>query len=230
MRTSIIINDENPDPFFNNVSLLLLGNGTNGSTTILDSSPSPKSVSAVGSAQISTAQSKRGGASIAFDGNGYLSIPLNSAFQFGLEDFTIEAWVYIASLGIYHAILEGRSIASFANFLFGVSNISGTLRLDHVNSVPSMRLTGSSTSIPLNSWTHAAWVRNSGTISCYVNGVKDFATQTFASAMNPSSSTLRIGAVIDPAWFNGYIDNLRITKGIARYTDNFTPPTDFFLD
>jgi hypothetical protein len=51
-----------------NVSLLLHGNGTNGSTTITDNSPSPKTVTAVGNAQISTAQSKYGGGSIAFDG------------------------------------------------------------------------------------------------------------------------------------------------------------------
>jgi hypothetical protein len=58
------------DPVFNNVSLLLHGNGTNGSTTITDNSPTPKTVTAVGNAQISTAQSKFGGASIAFDGTG----------------------------------------------------------------------------------------------------------------------------------------------------------------
>ena len=62
------------DPQFGSVSLLLHGDGANGSTTIVDSSPTPKTVTAFGDAQISTAQSKFGGASIAFDGTGdYLS-------------------------------------------------------------------------------------------------------------------------------------------------------------
>ena len=64
------------DPYYGNVSLLLYGDGANGSTTITDSSPTPKTVTAVGNAQISTAQSKFGGASIAFDGAGdYLIVP-----------------------------------------------------------------------------------------------------------------------------------------------------------
>ena len=79
------------DPYFSNVSLLLHGDGTNGSTTIIDSSPLPKTVTAFGNAQISTAQSKFGGSSIAFDGTGdSLTIP---AITFA-GDFTLEAWLY----------------------------------------------------------------------------------------------------------------------------------------
>jgi hypothetical protein len=83
------------DTNINEVSLLLHGDGTNGSTTITDSSLTPKTVTAVGNAQISTAQSKFGGASILLDGSGdYLDVGSNSAFGYGLSDFTIETWVY----------------------------------------------------------------------------------------------------------------------------------------
>jgi hypothetical protein len=83
------------DPYRSQVSLLLHGDGTNGSTTIVDSSPSPKTVTAVGDAQISTAQSKFGGASIAFDGNGdYLDASSSNQYAIGTEDFTVEGWVY----------------------------------------------------------------------------------------------------------------------------------------
>ena len=99
-----------------NVSLLLHGNGTNGSTTITDSSPTPKTVTAVGNAQISTAQSKFGGASIAFDGTGdYATVPSASAFDFGTADFTVEAWVYrnnsdnIALFSIKRNVVAGRA-------------------------------------------------------------------------------------------------------------------------
>jgi hypothetical protein len=81
------------DPNFANVSLLLYGNGINGSTSIIDSSPSPKTVTAFGNAQISTAQSKFGGSSIAFDGTGdYLTVPDNDNFALGNGNFTIECW------------------------------------------------------------------------------------------------------------------------------------------
>ena len=83
------------DEEFGNVSLLLHGDGTNGSTTIVDSSSSTKAVTAFGDAQISTAQSKFGGASIAFDGNGdYLTIPPSAKFEFGTDPFTVEFWIY----------------------------------------------------------------------------------------------------------------------------------------
>ena len=96
---SFAATDPNTDPNFANVSLLLHGNDTNGSTTITDSSPSPKTVTAVGNAQISTAQSKFGGASIAFDGNGdWCQIANNVAFKFGSGNFTIEYWFYPTDL------------------------------------------------------------------------------------------------------------------------------------
>jgi hypothetical protein len=74
------------DPYFSNVSLLLHGDGANGSTTIVDSSPSPKTVTAVGNAQISTAQSKFGGSSLAFDGSGdYLTVQVALPLSLALE-------------------------------------------------------------------------------------------------------------------------------------------------
>ena len=90
--------DPNTDPNIASVSLLLSGNGINGSTSIIDSSPSPKTVTAFGNAQISTAQSKFGGASIAFDGvSDYLTVASSAGLTFGTGDFTIELWLYVIS-------------------------------------------------------------------------------------------------------------------------------------
>jgi len=101
------------DPYYNNVSLLLHGDGANGSTTIVDSSTSPKTVTAVGNAQISTAQSKFGGASLAFDGAGdYLTIPDDSSFDFGFNDFTIEGWIYTQKADEY-CVCAQSSIGGF---------------------------------------------------------------------------------------------------------------------
>ncbi|MEY2985839.1 MAG: Synechococcus phage, partial [Candidatus Parcubacteria bacterium] len=88
------------DSNYNNVALLINGNGTNGSTSIIDSSSNSNTVTAFGNSQISNAQSKFGGSSIYFDGSGdYLNIGYNGgAFDFGSSDWTVEFWIYLPSL------------------------------------------------------------------------------------------------------------------------------------
>ena len=219
------------DSYFSSVSLLLNMDGSNGSTVFTDSSSSAVTFTANGNAQISTTQSKFGGASGYFDGTGdSISTTTMTPFQFGTGDFTVECWVYITSIGTYNAIIDTRSSGSFDNLTFGVWNAynAGTLRLDHVSSYSGARLTGSSTSVSLNTWTHIAWTRSGSTIACFVDGVKDATTVTNSGSLDSSGSTAYIGQVIDPNYLTGYIDDLRITKGVARYTANFTPPTAAF--
>lgn len=219
------------DPYFDNVSLLLHMDGSNGSTTFIDSSSNALTLTANGNAQISTAQSRFGGASGYFDGSGAsISTTTMTPFQFGVHDFTVECWVYVINIGSYQGIIDTRSIASYSNFVFGIWNVSGTLRLDHVNSNSGARLTATSTSVPLATWTHVAWARNGGTITCFVDGIKEAATIINYGNMNSNGGTAFIGQVIDPSFFNGYINELRITNGVARYTTNFTPPTAPFPD
>ena len=216
------------DPYFSNVSLLLHGDGTNGSTTITDSSPSPKTVTAVGNAQISTAQSKFGGASLAFDGTGdYLSLALSSDFAFP-ADLTVEAWLYLAGL---NSVSNASYITDFrsndsSNFTFGIINNNGEGRMyAFVNGVDSI----GSNAVALNTWQHLAYVRSGTTVTLYLNGT---ANGTLTSSVSQASSSVIIGARFNglTEYVNGYIDDLRITKGVARYTANFTPPTAPFPD
>ena len=89
------------DPYYDNVSLLLHGDGTNGSTTIVDNSPSPKTMTALGNAQISTTESLFGGSSLYFDGSGndaIQTLPGND-FVYGTGPFTLEAWIYYQGKG-----------------------------------------------------------------------------------------------------------------------------------
>ena len=225
--------EKNPtDPFRSQVSLLLHGDGTNGSTTITDSSPSPKTVTAVGNAQISTAQSKFGGASVSLDGSGdYLQAPTNPEFILGTGDFTLETWIYPlgfasgAGNNDFAPLFDFRTQAGVAqvNVLFTFFG-SSTLCL-FVNG--SIRITGSP--ISTSSWTHVALSRSGGVTKLFVNGNQ--AGSNYSDTNNYVSPTLRLGANIGgDAFLNGYIDDLRITKGIARYTANFTPPTAPFPD
>jgi hypothetical protein len=232
------------DPFRSQVSLLLHGNGTNGSTTITDNSPSPKTVTAVGNAQISTAQSKFGGASIAFDGNGdYLNSLASNAFAFETGDFTVEAWVYPQRLtNLYGQPITG-TYAYFAtgNFDRGwLLNLSATGQPDFYMTGTTSgfeRLTGSS-AVTVNQWTHIAASRQGTTLRLFAGGTQ-VAFMTSVTNENyfgdlrvaTSSATSLTPSIGNPdVSLQGYIDDLRITKGVARYTANFTPPAAPFPD
>jgi hypothetical protein len=198
-------------------SLLLNFNGTNGSTTFTDSSPNGLTVTANGDAQISTAQSKFGGASGYFDGNGdYLSLSLEPLYS---DDFTIEFWFYRVAAG------SGQ-----VNTLFAAGNIQSGVGGFHIYAEPNGTLVWndgttaaiSGGSAPVGEWVHVAAVRMGSTNTLYVNGTSvGTSTQTFpvGNAVVEIGGTPRYGFYI-----NCYIDDLRILKGIALYTANFTPP------
>ena len=210
------------DPDYNNVSLLLHGNGTNGSTTITDNSPSPKTVTAVGNAQISTAQSKFGGSSL-FVNTSRFAINDDSAFGFGTGDFTFETWILNSSWTGDRAITDFRPSTGAMGTFFAAS---GKLAFWTGSSL----IGGSGTTLELNTWHHVALTRSGTTLRAFRDGVLDF-TGTLSLSFT-ASRPLGIGAAIDGSSGNtgAYIDDLRITKGIARYTSNFTPPAAPFLD
>ena len=207
-------------------ALLLNFNGSNGSTTFTDSSPNNLAVTATGGAAISTAQSKFGGASAYFDGNGdYLQVSNEGEFDFGTGDFTIEAWVYPTDAS-YPNTIVGKRGSGESDLAFVLYVLGGTTHLVVSSNGTSWELNGSGTAtVNNNAWGHIALVRKGSTFSVYWNGVLSQSFSSSSSIFN-SSVPLRIGgggaANQDLV---GYIDDLRIVKGIALYTANFTPPT-----
>ncbi len=210
------------DIYFNNVSLLLNMNGPEGGTTFTDSSSTPKTVTPNGNVKTSTIQSKFGGASAYFDGTGdYLSIPSNTAFGFGTGDFTCEMWLYLNSNTGTINLLDFRTTATAIPWVW---NITGS-KLGMYT--PSGTLAVGTAILNTATWYHLAITRKDGVIRHFVNGVLD--GQATNTSDFSSSCPLRIsGAPDNTANINGYIDDLRITKGIARYTENFTPPSSEF--
>ena len=217
------------DPYIGNVSLLLHGDGTNGSTTIVDSSPSSKTVTAVGDAQISTAQSKFGGSSIAFDGSGdSLQVSSANVLNFGAGDFTVECWIYLANTTQTKNIIRGIENNSFY-FRVGQSylgNVNG-LGVARFNVADSDRCSFTFNALQ---WYHIAVTRTASQIRFFVDGIQQTTTNAAdGSFAYNDTGTVVIGSSTNED-FNGYIDDLRITKGSARYTANFTPPTAPFPD
>ena len=214
------------DPQFASVSLLLHLDGTDNSTTFTDSSGTPKTFTASGNARIRTVQSRFGGASLYLDGGGYISTPSHSGFAFGTGDFTVEMWVYRLSGNTWHGL-----------FVSGNNETSQlSLRISNSNKLEfffnNNAATSTTSNVPSGEWAHVAVSRSSGTTRLFVNGVQG---ASVADSSNYSGSgNACIGArLVDGSadlFMFGYIDEFRVTKGVARYTANFTPPTAPFPD
>lgn len=225
------------DASYPSVSLLLHCDGTNGSTTFTDNSPTPKTVTANGGAQISTAQSKFGGASALFDGAGdYLSIAYSSALSLISGDFAVEAWIYLTTLTAGSQTIfdkDGVSGASYSQYVLFITSggkLAAFLGNGNGTSPTGTTYTGTTT-VTLNAWHHVALVKTGSTCKGFLDGGQEWSGS--AGTMYEGSKALLIGYSAgqpSAAYFNGYIDDLRITKGVARYTGNFTPPAAAFLD
>jgi hypothetical protein len=209
------------------VSLLLHMEGTNGSTTFIDNSTNNLTVTAYGDAQISTTNKVFGTGSALFDGDGdYLEITDVAPFEFGSEDFTLECWIYIYEGGGGTTIARwgGEGDGGYA-FFFLVNTSEGIVV--YLNNANIPEVTGGT--ITPETWHHVCLVRNGTDLRSFIDGQQVGTTATFTDPITPSTTVLRVGwDVYGNIPFNGYIDELRITKGAAIYTSNFTPPTEPF--
>lgn len=204
--------------------LMLHCDGTDTSTTFTDEIG--KTVTANGNAQIDTAQKKFGTASGLFDGTGdYLSVPDSDDWNFGTGDFTIDCQVRFNSVSGDQTIISQWGTGQEAWWLryastvlyFGVNNASG---YHSENWTPST-----------NTWYHIAVVRNGTNLKIYVDGVALSAGKDVTGLdINNTTALLYVGSIQAGSGyeFNGWIDELRISKGIARWTANFTPPTSAY--
>ena len=211
--------------------------GSNGATSTSDVSNQNNAVT-VNGAQISTAQSKFGGSSMLFDGsNDYLSVggsEWNSNLNSG--DFTVEFWIRFNTVGTAYIIenyngSNGWGVALWSggggtNYFDGFWHDGGWKYIQYGVGGSSQYTTPSA-----DTWYHVAFVRNGNDWSLYLNGTAE-GTRTGLSGSITSSSngSLDIGRRFSDTYLvDGYIDDLRITKGLARYTSNFTPPTTAHL-
>jgi hypothetical protein len=175
------------------------------------------------SAQISTSVFKYGTGSIRTNsGNSYLSTPIKNQLQLS-GDFTVECWAYVVNDSAYATLLDCSAAGGYNGWFFEYSTTRGLVFATGSSGV-------SYTTTPaLNTWTHLAATRQSGTIRLFINGtlVSSGSVPGYADASLP----LLIGAAngYTTIWyFDGYIDDIRITNGIARYVATFTPPTAAF--
>lgn len=203
------------DPYWANVSALLHMDGSNGGTIFTDETG--KTWTRTGNVVTSTAQA-RFGQSALFDGSGdWLDAPASADFTFGTSAFTLECFFWINTIAG-----ANRGIISFGSnlSLYIASTGSNLYWFDGSTNLLA-------TPTPANNtWHHVAIARQGTTLRMFLNGSL-VSSATYST--NIASTNMRIGtATTGSGTFDGYIDEVRITKGVARYTANFTPPSSPF--
>jgi len=179
----------------------------------------------VGNAQLSTAVKKYNNSSIYFDGTGdYLSMPSNQLMNFGTGDFTVEAWVYPNSLSSDWFIITASGSGGF--FIGYSSTTTLGYGWGRVGTAWDYRVASTATT---GAWQHVAVTRSGTSMRLFVNGTQAGTTQTISTSYDMSTTSTTVGSQGANYYLNGYIDDLRITKGYARYTSNFTAPTSALI-
>ncbi len=219
------------DPNFANVSLLLHMDGTNGSTTFTDKSNNALTVTANGNVSVSTTQSKFGGSSATFDGAGdYLTLSSSTPFAFGTGDFTVEFWLYLNSNSVTYLIYDSRP--SGLNGLYPTIYYDASSSRINYYTNTGVRISGN-VATASGAWHHIALSKSGTSTRLFINGTQSGATYTDSNNYLSGTGRPTIGAdgnSLGSNGYNGYMDELRVTKGVARYTANFTAPTAAFPD
>jgi len=215
--------------------LNLHGDGDDQSTTIPDSGGGancPHTVTCVNQAQIDTAQKEFGTGSILFDGTGdYLTLADSDDWDFGSGDFTIDFWVrfndntikstfYSQTVDDNNRVYFGKGADGYLYFSARLAGVTIGYYCDDAAAAFSWAN---------NTWYHLACVRNGATTYIFINGTSRTLTEyaAFGTQSCPNlAHTLEIGRYsAGDGEVNGWIDEFRISKGVARWTENFTPYT-----
>ena len=183
----------------------------------------------VGNAQVSTTQAKFGTTSMYFDGTGdWLYVPRWTGINAN-ENLTIELFIYLTSAPANYRMMFADSNGNNSRY-FAINSTGLEAQFGNTGSV-STSATCTHT-FSQNTWYHIALVRNNGVVSMYVDGTsKTITNPNQSTAYLDQNSILNIGrwqGATTTYEFNGYMDEVRITKGVARYTANFTAPTAAF--
>ena len=216
------------DQFFSNVRFLSSFDGDDGDTTTsgLDESSSDLDLTYNSGDELSSDEKQFGTTSLFVADN--VIISSSDGFNMGTGEFTIEGWWYFTSFSNSFSIYDqwNGSATGAGNVQMWMSHsAAGKVKWYYDGD----SLLQSNTTMSTGQWYHIAFVRESGTLKMYFNGVLDSNTQSYSGQFGKTGTVFlgdqHAGGGGAP---NYYVDELRVTKGIARYTANFTAPTSAF--
>jgi len=161
------------------------------------------------------------------DGSAYISLPNSDDWVFGTGDWTIDYWVKFEDLTVNHAILQHHTSADDR---FEIYNTPTAMYFLSISGAVEIARYSKAFTWSLGIWYHVSIVRNSGTLSLYINGIDQSWTATTPIDSNTDftaiANTLKLGIGYGGADLHGWLGEFRISKGIARWTSNFTVPTE----
>lgn len=224
------------DPYWAFVKLLMHFNGADNSTTIVDQKGN--AVTAFGNARIRTAESMFGGSSGYCDGTGdYFTIPSTTTLDFGSSDFCVEMFALSTTTPAYKCMIcrnWGSSPYTGGWNIFYNGAGGGPMEVwaaDYSTGAPL--LAAPSATYRDGLWHHFAWVRNGNVHTLYIDGIAVVSRTTSFSFASVSKNFV-IGTDLSFGGgardFAAYMEDIRITIGVPRYTANFTPPAAQFPD
>lgn len=214
--------------------VLLHFDGTDASTTITDSNSggSAHTWTANGNAQIDTAQSKFGGASGLFDGTGdYVTASDHADFTLGSGDWTVDVWFRVAGGDGSTLRLAGQSDSSLTS-----TTRTFMITRTAANIIQAQAFVGSTgtvctgttqfTTAVNTGWHHVAMVRSGNTLKLFIDGAQEGGDQSITGTVNDSANALSVGRLGEEGanYFNGWLEEFRLSVGVARWTTTFTPP------
>ena len=205
-----------------------------GSAGIVDSS-GHVNFNTIGNPTVSTAITKFGNSSLYFNGStDYITSTSSSQLAFSMGDFTVEAWIYPLSYGgsTVGGQIFGTTNAAANGFSFNLGESQNRFRFISNGTGGWADNVVTATGPALNTWSHVAVSRNGTSLRIFVNGTLQ-GTATIAATFNLTNTTGIVGYFSDGGttrYFNGYIDEVRVTKGVGRYASSFTVPTAAFAD
>ncbi len=209
------------DPYWANVAVALHMDGTNGSTTFTELKG--RTITRQGNAQISTAQSKFGGASGYFDNttNDAIYINNDSAITWS-GDFTVDFWIYPTNNNTEFSSYQSSNTWE----IYLVNNTTLDFRINNNISPRAAQWTGSSL---LNAWHFIEVSRASGVCRLFVDGVLGATSNTDSTTFAAAGGYLYMMKYFGGSYYQaGYMDDFRLTLGVARHTSAYTPPTAAF--
>ena len=217
------------DPYWSDV-ITLLDFSDNG---ITDLSNTGVTSAIVGSGvSLSSAVTKFGGNSLYLNGSAgvsYLNLT-DSAYAMGTNVWTIEGWFYPTSNAIQKALFALSTAAGTSTAAVVATDYLYDQALSMYNGTGQNIYNSPTNSFTTNNWHHIAVVRSSGTLKLFIDGVLMSGTSAESASNDTTSARIQLGGwmVNLDRDFIGYIDSFRVTKGVARYTANFTAPTEAF--
>lgn len=226
------------DPYYSYTSLLLHGDGSNGSSTITDSSKYSRTLTSFGTIKNSISSYLFGGSSIALDGStSYATTPHAPELSMDSSDMTIECFFSLGVAPVNNAFIaskSGKSAVSSANYSIYINTSRQVGFFVSQTGAPGTTVVSlvTNTSLQTGIFYHIAWVKYQTNYYVFIGGRLSASGSSSTTPLDTRAASLFIGwEDSQPNGIpNGYLEDFRVTKGVARYTADFIPPVRAFPD